>query len=140
MRSIRHLTPRYVVNRLRWELFQRRHPDAPWVTPDAVRLLDTLLRPTDVGLELGSGRSTLWLAKRCKRLMSVEHIEDWYVRVREMIAAQGVTNVDYHLIVPTGNGIGDPCAYLDFIHALPDASLGFALSDGGYRDMAPHAI
>lgn len=73
MRSYRHWTPRYLRDRFGVMLFQRRHPDAPGLSPEAVSLLSTLLEPTHAGLEWGSGRSTIWFARRVAELVSVEH-------------------------------------------------------------------
>ncbi len=40
-------------------LYERRHPAAPWLTPEAIRPLSTMLA-SNRGLEFGSGRSTIW--------------------------------------------------------------------------------
>ena len=72
MRSTSHWSPRYIVNRLIWAVDEHQNSDKPWFNPMANRLLSTLLRPTDQGLEWGSGRSTLWLAKHLGHLTSVE--------------------------------------------------------------------
>jgi hypothetical protein len=70
-RAARHWTRRYVRDRARQALYQRTHPDAPWLTPEAIRLVDSMVRPA----EFGSGRSTLWLVRQCAHLISVEHDE-----------------------------------------------------------------
>jgi len=58
MRRFRHWTPRYIWDRLGTVLYERRRPEDPWLTKEAVRALSTYLRLEDSGLELGSGRST----------------------------------------------------------------------------------
>lgn len=63
-RRLSHLTPRYVFNRIAVLLDERRNPEHPWLTADAVRILSTLILPTDIGVEFGSGRSTKWFAQR----------------------------------------------------------------------------
>jgi predicted O-methyltransferase YrrM len=129
-----YLTPRYVCNRARDLLYQRMHPADPWLTPAAIRLLGTLLRPTDRGAEYGSGRSTLWFAARVAELTSVETNTQWHEAVSRQLKERGVGNVKYILVAedqPAENGDG-PYARtaLDF----PDASLDFALVDSYYRD------
>ena len=54
-----HQTPRYVDNRIREILYRRAHPEAPWLTPAAIRLLATMLRPADRGISqvMAPGRS-----------------------------------------------------------------------------------
>jgi predicted O-methyltransferase YrrM len=81
-----HWTRRYVVDRARLELRQRRHRDDPWLTADAVALLDQWLRPTDRCLEWGSGRSTAWLASRTASVDSVEHDPAWAARTASATA------------------------------------------------------
>jgi putative heme iron utilization protein len=49
------------------------HPNWPWLTKEAILLLERLLRPDDIGLEFGSGRSTIWFAERVEKLISIEH-------------------------------------------------------------------
>jgi hypothetical protein len=73
----RHWTPRYVFNRLNVIVYQRMHAGHPWLTAQAISLLDGLLRPIDVGLEWGSGRSTAWFGQRISALTSIEHDALW---------------------------------------------------------------
>ena len=72
-RSFRHWTFRYLIDRTELLLYERRHPDLPWLTREAVDFLASWLQPSDHGLEWGSGRSTVWLAQRVSRLVSIEH-------------------------------------------------------------------
>lgn len=89
MRSFRHWTPRYIWNRLALMADERRHPDAPWLTRTMVEILETWLRPGDVGLEFGSGRSTIWFARRVGHLTSVEHHPGWYAKVKQNLHELG---------------------------------------------------
>jgi hypothetical protein len=81
MRSLRHLSTRYVIDRLLVHSSERRHPEWPWLARGAVPALESLLRPSDHLLEFGSGRSTNWFADRCQRVTSIEHDEAWHARV-----------------------------------------------------------
>jgi predicted O-methyltransferase YrrM len=131
----RHRTPRYIVNRTRQMLYERAHPDDPWLAPAAIGLLCSLLRPTDCGLEFGSGRSTVWLSRHVDALTSVEHDERWHTSVSATLKAEGLHNVDY-ILAPGDQPIerGGESAYARTALAFPDASLDFALIDGHYRD------
>ena len=148
MRTFRHWTPRYLVNRSRLGVFELLHPRAPWLTPAAIRYLDTHLKATDVALEFGSGRSTLWFARRVARLTSVEHDRAWYEKVSRRLADEGVTNVEYRLC--ESDAYEDPRPWMDeprerrdvdadrteyvrTIVGFAEASLDFALVDGLYR-------
>jgi len=80
MRSFGHLTPRYIWNRLALIVYEQNNPNLPWITRDMINILETWLRPTDIGLEFGSGRSTSWFASRVSHLTSVEDNSEWYQR------------------------------------------------------------
>ena len=70
------------------------NPGLPWFTPQAVEFLQDFLLQTDAGLEFGSGRSTLWFARRVQHLTSVEHNPEWSARVTTSLSKQKITNVD----------------------------------------------
>jgi predicted O-methyltransferase YrrM len=134
-RTVGHWTPRYIRARTRQAIYQRAHPDAPWLTPEAIRLLDSMLRPSDIGAEFGSGRSTLWLARRCAHLISAEHDEAWHARVSDTLASEGITNVDYQCHPrDEPDATGDQSAYAQVAKLLDHESIDFALVDGLYRD------
>ena len=48
-------------------------------------------------LELGSGRSTVWFARRAGRVISFEDNEYWLPRTRERLDEAGLPNVDLRL-------------------------------------------
>ena len=131
-------TPGYVVDRGRTLLYQRRHPEAPWLTPQAIGILSTALRACDRGLEWGSGRSTSWLAARTASLVSIESSPEWYERVRARLLQLGLTNVDYRYI-PTHSAHGDEDhmgspAYVErAVAGLGPDSLDYVLVDGAHR-------
>jgi predicted O-methyltransferase YrrM len=117
----------YVGSRIRQMLFQRMHPGLPWLTRDAIRLLEAWLRPHHRGLELGSGRSTFWFAERVEGLVSVEHDPEWHARVTMGLAERGLGNVDLILA-----GAERECA--EAIRRQADSSFDFILIDGLYRE------
>ena len=130
-----HRTPRYIYRRTRQLFYERSHPDHPWLTPAAIRLLSRLLRPCDLGAEFGSGRSTLWFAARIAGLTSVEHDPQWHGMVSTRLKERGLSNVEY-ILAPGDQPVerGGESAYARAALAFGDASLDFALVDGRYRD------
>ncbi|HUQ80910.1 MAG TPA: hypothetical protein VM076_07235 [Gemmatimonadaceae bacterium] len=124
------------------------HPDAPWLTAEATRLLDGWLRPTHVGVEWGSGRSTRWFAQRVRHLLSVEHHAGWHATVSEQLTADGIANVDYRLLpcepeqVETPEWISTMFAsdYVRAVDAFEARSVDFALVDGMYRSACALAV
>ncbi|MCS6856714.1 MAG: class I SAM-dependent methyltransferase [Sandaracinaceae bacterium] len=124
-RSYKHWTPKYIVDRIRLMIWYQTHPDSPWLTPAAIEVIDSLLKPSDRYLEWGSGRSTAWFAKRCKEVISVESSPEWFQRVSQTIS--GMNNVSLRLC-PTKE------EYLGVGLSLPDESVDVVLVDGQYRD------
>lgn len=118
---------RYVAARLRNILYQVIHPGRPWLTQPAIAFLMTWLKPDMTGFEWGSGKSTLWLARRCAKLVSVEDDSEWFARVRHKVERLGV---DYCLI-PTSAGCDE---YAGRIAEYPDGHFDFILVDGSCRD------
>lgn len=54
----------------------------PWITPGAIAFLDERLKSDFNVLEIGSGGSTLWFAKKCGSVKSIEPgFDDWYEAV-----------------------------------------------------------
>jgi predicted O-methyltransferase YrrM len=134
MRSVRHWTPRYIVDRAVNIAYGRIHADLPWLTPRANEVLGTLLRPTDHGLEFGSGRSTIWLARHVSRLTSVEHNEKWHAKVVAELKERGLHNADCLFFPAAGPAGGEPSEYARVALRFADDSLDFVLVDGIHRD------
>ena len=67
-------------------------PDAPWMVPAAVELLDQLIEPNWRVLEFGSGASTAWYAARAARVVSFEDDPRWHevisARIKEAAPSQ----------------------------------------------------
>lgn len=134
MRRISHWTPTYIRDRLALMAYERTHPDAPWLTSAMTAILDTWLRPSDIGLEFGSGRSTVWFAGRIRHLTSVEHNSAWHESVKKRLAAATLQNrVDYRLC-EDGNRDAPDTQYAAVAGEFAPCSLDFVLVDGRCRD------
>ena len=138
--------PFYIAGRIQNWLYEKRHPDHPWLAPDAIAWLDAHLRPDMRGFEWGSGRSTLWFAKRLQHLIIIESDSAWHAEVSRMVAERGVTNVDLRLIPLDHEESGtyepdysplpaNPSAIL----SVADVSLDFVVVDGWYRPVCTRA-
>lgn len=134
MRRVSHWTCRYIRDRVAVMLYERAHPEAPWLTANMIGFLDGWLRPTDIGLEFGSGRSTAWFANRVGRLTSVEHNAEWYENVRAMLGTRGLSGrVDYRLCRDGVRDMADT-SYVAVAEEFGPNSLDFVLVDGRCRD------
>ena len=148
MRPLQLLRPRYVADRVRLAMHQKLHPDAPWLTAEATRRLEDWLLPTHVGIEWGSGRSTLWFAQRVKHLVSVEHHAGWHAAVAESLEKAGLHNVDFRLHPCAPERIETPewiaamfaSDYVRAVDAFGPKSIDFALVDGMYRSACALAV
>lgn len=125
--------PVYWLAKINKFVFKNRFPDAPWLAESAVYLLDSWLRPTDVGVEWGAGRSTIWFACRVQKLMSVESKQKYHDDVKAILGENGhLGKVDLHWIPIEANvsetAMSHP--YGDIVSALQNESLDFALVDG----------
>jgi hypothetical protein len=135
-RRIGHWTPRYLSRRIRAILHARLHPEDPSLTPQATSVLASLLRPSDIGAEWGSGNSTRWFARRTAYLTSFESAGPYYDEVRASLLQAGLTNVDYGLIPFEHQDDEDAMHRSDWMraaHSFADESLDFALVDSAPR-------
>ncbi|MHC4067445.1 MAG: O-methyltransferase, partial [Planctomycetota bacterium] len=105
------------------------------MTRTANEILASYLKQSDIGLEFGSGRSTIWFAKRIKYLTSVEHDEGWSQKVRQMLESNDLQNVDYRFI-PKNKEDDDAndADYVKILEKVETNSVDFVLIDGVYRD------
>lgn len=135
MRSIAHWTPRYVLASGRVLYDQMVRPEDPWLTREAIGLLERLVRPTDVVLEFGAGRSTRWLARRVAKMISVEDNEAWHQRVKAWLESDGLDNAELlHHPGDLPESEGAKSQYVSMIDDIADESLDMVLIDGIYRN------
>jgi Methyltransferase domain len=139
-RRYRHLTPRYVVDRVRLIAYERRHPDAPWLTSEAVAFLEQWLRPDLVGFEWGSGRSTVWFARRVRHLISIEHDSHWYEEVAKRLNETGLSSKVSYRRFAVDDAANADHPYACAISEHRDGALHFCLIDGLTRLRAHCAL
>lgn len=75
--------------------------DLPWWAFGAIDHVEAILRRRGkdmVAFEYGSGASTLWLARRCRAVYSVEHDSEWAERTRALCEAHD--NVEILAVPP----------------------------------------
>lgn len=127
----------------------------PWIVYEAVSWLKSYLRPEMRVFEWGSGGSTLFIAKRVKTLVSVEHDSDWYCMVDKKIQEAGFENIHYKLEIPRKSEQIDPfnassddrffgCSFSKYVQAIDcysRSSFDLVVVDGRARSgCIKHAI
>ncbi len=96
-------------------------PERPWIVPQAIGWLGRRMRKDWEVVELGSGRSTLWLGRHAGRVIAYEDNPWWIGRAREMIHGSGLENVEIRERPIT--------AYADELAALADDSIDLLVID-----------
>jgi hypothetical protein len=123
------LSPTYVLNRsMRW-LYHSQNQSKPWMNRGAVGRLESLVNSDDLVWEWGSGRSTQWLARNCRKLYSVEDSREWYEKVKGDIQRDGHANVTLIQAV-IGNGYAS-----SILGHVEDGSADIVIVDGKERDL-----
>lgn len=134
MRNHKHWSVRYFMNKSRLFIYERLNPGLPWFTRDAVKVLDLYLKNTDVGLEYGSGRSTIWIGQRVGKLTSVEHEEKWFDSIKKELVKRKLKNVE--LILKK-----EKQEYIRVVDKTTREGLDFIIVDGLWReDCANYSI
>jgi predicted O-methyltransferase YrrM len=100
---------------------RRRTPERPWIVPAAIGWLRRHIRSDWSILELGSGRSTVWFARRAARVISLEDNEFWQGWTRERLDEAGLINVDLRL-----RAVED---FPSEVASLPDAAFDLVVVD-----------
>lgn len=120
----------------------RVEKEVPWLPPEAIKFLSEHVKETHRVLDIGSGGSTLFFARRALHVLALEsggysHRADklerslrWFNNVSQALKKNALTNVDLYLV----QGYPDSDrAYRDVISAIPDESLHWVLVDGANR-------
>ncbi len=128
-------------DRLAVAWYQKMYPDRPWLTSLAISILTSWIRQSDEILEFGSGRSTLWFAKRVSAITSIEHDEAWHEKVSQEARHAGITNLDYRLI-PTHEreAVAPNHQYPAVVNSFAKESLDLVLIDGVHRDLCSISV
>lgn len=72
---------------------RRQWVQQPWWVWAAIRFVESVLKPEDRVLEIGSGYSSLWLARRCRQVISVEGSPEWKNIVDRLAIRAGISNL-----------------------------------------------
>jgi len=92
----------------------------PWWTAETIETVEKILRPGMRVFEWGSGSSTVWLARRVRRVWSVDHDKFWRAKIRKWARREGVSGKIKVFIYPFENmryyeSVKKPRGDIDFI-------------------------
>lgn len=122
----------YIKNRTIELIYRYLFYKEPWLTPSANKKLNSLIKKNFIGFEFGSGRSTLWFAKRCASICSVETSEFWRNKILKNASSENLNNIEIHFVDESTKDFQDQ--YLKKIKSIKNMSLDFVLIDGKFRD------
>ena len=123
--------------RRRQARFERENPTLPWFVPKAIEYIEGELRPDFVGFEWGSGRSTIWFARRVCHITSVEGRRSWFEKVKRRVEESDlIDRVTLRLVeISTDHNFNaeEIRRYAESIFDVADRSLDFVVVDGHFR-------
>ncbi len=139
--------PEALARRLAGEVYRKFRPDEPWISLKAVKYCEKNLSKDHLALEWGSGRSTIWFAKRVGKIVSVEDKKSWFDYVDSKMKELKLNNVDYRYI-DLDHPIDEPAKmfydvtpkYVAIAEEFSDESLDFVVVDGHYRQACIQAV
>jgi precorrin-6B methylase 2 len=126
------LNPHYVPRTLRHNVINGVTPldlELPWFSYSAIDFLSKQLRSDMEVCEYGSGGSTLFFAKRTRKVYSIEDNEKWFAMVSDRVKQHGLKNVELKLCPfdfknPTG------FEKSEYLHAIPNRKFDVIIIDG----------
>jgi hypothetical protein len=74
--------------------------EVPWITFSAINWLEKYLKKNMDVFEWGSGGSTLYIAPKVKKIISIEHDEKWFKKVMKRLKSKKIINCECKLIKP----------------------------------------
>ena len=134
MRKFNHWSAEYIFNRINFYLHQKAYPKDPWLTKNSISIIKSLIRESDNGLEIGSGKSTKWFLERSATLKSVEASRIWYDKISE-VCYEEINSGRLTYILSSSD-----IEYKNLIKGLDDNSLDYCLIDGLFRDICAAEI
>lgn len=102
----------------------------PWIVPESLEALEKVLRPDWRVFEWGSGGSTIYWAKHCAHVCSVEHNSDWLLWVSRRVIEHNLTHKVCSLYLRKDKDANTFHEYADAILTQPDQSFDLVFVDG----------
>jgi predicted O-methyltransferase YrrM len=103
--------------------------EVPWFSYAAIDFLESFVQRHMSVFEFGSGGSTLFFAKRARKVFSVEDNASWYDWVTRHLAEKRLTNAQLRLCP---FNFKDPVGFenSDYLRAMPDEFFDVIVVDG----------
>lgn len=102
--------------------------EVPWQVPDSIFKEDEVLDEKDFVLEVGTGGSTLFFARRCD-VMAIETSQEWGKVVMQALHSQETSNFVLYEVIPNEDDI---CARIELMNTSK-VSVFSVDTQGGYN-------
>jgi len=66
-------------------------------SPDTIEKVEGMLNKKFTVFEWGTGYSTIWLAHRSGQVITMEHTQEWYDKIRRIARDMFLYNIDFNL-------------------------------------------
>lgn len=127
--------PKYFKYLFTWIKLSKSNPlkdNVPWLTFESQEWLDSFLNKNMTVLEWGSGGSTIFISKKVKKMISIEHNPEWYASVVEELQKNKIKNCEY--ILKRYNEDKKYKNYYEVIDSFPDKTFDLVVVDGRSRN------
>ena len=84
--------------KMNFRIFRLLNYPCPWIAPAGTKILSKILNKNQNCLEYGSGISTIFLSKKVKELVSIEHCAYWYNKTEKLLSEKQISNVDFRFV------------------------------------------
>jgi hypothetical protein len=106
--------------------------EQPWMVFRAIDFLDANLKSTDKVFEYGGGGSTLFLVKRVAEVVTVEHNEEWFNVLSEIIFRKNIQCWKGHFVLPVKGDLVNPPDFANPEHYSSDDVPSYGFNYKGY--------
>jgi len=79
----------------------------PWLVPEAISVLESILKKDMKVLEFGTGGSSIFFARRCASVLGYESNYEWMEKVKAAIKEKGLDNIEIRTLGEQPEGIFD---------------------------------
>jgi len=100
----------------------------PLWTDSSIEMIEGLLFKDMHVFEWGSGTSTIWLAKRVNRIITLEHSQEWYDKVAKWVKEYELQDKVTQIMRDITSG-----DYMTPIITAPDEYFDMIVIDGAFR-------
>jgi len=105
----------------------------PWIVPESLDYLKSIVQPHWYVFEWGSGGSTIFFARHCRHIISIEHHKKWHTWTSEKLRAEGLARKATVLYVPGVKDVPHEARFEHYSNAIldyPDKHFNLVFVDG----------